>query len=287
METSAVWPSLPLAEWQETHDTLHMWMQMVGKTRLALAPRDNHWWHVALYTTSRGLTTTAIPYRDGVFEAEFDFLDHVLVVRTSDGTSRAIALSSTTPAPADATPIEIAAAPVSPLQSRRLDKGEEADATVAGRVDPDRPRYADLIDPDKIDSEQRCLAEAVYFEARGEPAEGQAAVAQVVLNRVKSGLYPSSICGVVYQNKSKRNRCQFSFACDGIRERITNKAAWAEAQALAKRVMDDDKTLYIKDVGASTHYHATYVRPRWARHMTKKQKIGRHIFYQTYKGGWS
>jgi len=135
--------------------------------------------------------------------------------------------------------------------------------------------------------EMKCLADAIYFEARGEPELGRIAVAQVVLNRLKNPTYPNTICGVVYQNKHRRNRCQFSFACDGIQERITNKPAWAEAQALAKRVMDDDKTLYIKDVGASTHYHATYVRPRWARRMTKKDKIGRHIFYQTYYGGWS
>ena len=135
--------------------------------------------------------------------------------------------------------------------------------------------------------EMKCLADAIYFEARGEPELGRIAVAQVVLNRLKNPAYPDSICGVVYQNKHRRNRCQFSFACDGVRERITSKGAWAEAQALAKRVMEDEKTLFIKDVGASTHYHATYVRPRWARHMTKKEKIGRHIFYQTHRGGWS
>jgi spore germination cell wall hydrolase CwlJ-like protein len=136
-------------------------------------------------------------------------------------------------------------------------------------------------------TEMKCLADAIYFEARGEPELGQVAVAQVVLNRLKNPAYPNSICGVVYQNKSRRNRCQFSFACDGIRERITDKAAWVSAQALAKRILDDEKTLYISDVGASTHYHANYVRPRWARYMTKKDKIGRHIFYQTYNGGWS
>jgi hypothetical protein len=136
-------------------------------------------------------------------------------------------------------------------------------------------------------TEMKCLADAIYFEARGEPELGRVAVAQVVLNRLKNPAYPDTICGVVYQNKSRRNRCQFSFACDGIRERITDKAAWVSAQALAKRILDDDKTLYIGDVGASTHYHANYVRPRWARHMTKKDKIGRHIFYQTYNGGWS
>jgi Family of unknown function (DUF5996) len=89
---SAVWPSLPLAEWQDTHDTLHMWMQIVGKTRLALAPRENHWWHVALYVSARGLVTSPIPYRSRAFEVELDFIDHRLVVNTSDGATRSIAL---------------------------------------------------------------------------------------------------------------------------------------------------------------------------------------------------
>jgi Family of unknown function (DUF5996) len=89
---SAVWPSLRLAEWQDTHDTLHMWMQIVGKTRLALAPRENHWWHVPLYVSARGLVTSPIPYRSRTFDVEFDFIAHQLVVRTSDGATRSIAL---------------------------------------------------------------------------------------------------------------------------------------------------------------------------------------------------
>lgn len=89
---SAVWPSLPLSEWEDTRDTLHMWMQIVGKTRLALAPRENHWWHVPLYVGSRGLVTSPIPYRSRTFDVEFDFIDHVLVVNTSDGATRSLAL---------------------------------------------------------------------------------------------------------------------------------------------------------------------------------------------------
>jgi len=136
-------------------------------------------------------------------------------------------------------------------------------------------------------SEVRCLATAIYFEARGEAQKGQIAVAQVVLNRLKNPAYPNTICGVVYQNKNKRNRCQFSFACDGITDRITDKRSWAASQVLARRVLNDDRTLYMASVGASTHYHATYVRPRWARTMTKMEKIGRHVFYKTKNGGWS
>jgi len=91
-EDRAGWPSLPLAEWRETRDTLHMWMQMVGKTRMALAPSQNHWWHVPLYVTTRGLTTTPVPYGAGGFEIEFDFIDHRLVVKTSDGALASLAL---------------------------------------------------------------------------------------------------------------------------------------------------------------------------------------------------
>lgn len=133
--------------------------------------------------------------------------------------------------------------------------------------------------------EQRCLAEAIYFEARGETEKGQVAVAQVVLNRVKNPSYPNSICGVVYQNKHKRNRCQFSFACDGIKDRISSKGAWKTAQRLAREVSDGKQ--YLKMVDASTHYHATYVNPRWARSMAKRGQVGLHIFYKTYAGGWN
>jgi hypothetical protein len=84
--------ALPLAEWRETHDTLHMWTQIVGKTRLALAPPQNHWWHVTLYLTSRGLTTSPMPYGGRAFEVRFDFIDHRLVVDTSDGATRTIPL---------------------------------------------------------------------------------------------------------------------------------------------------------------------------------------------------
>jgi hypothetical protein len=89
---STVWPTLPLAEWQETHDTLHMWMQVVGKTRLALAPRENHWWHVPFYVTARGLSTSPMPYRSRALEAHFDLIEHRLVLDTSDGITRSIAL---------------------------------------------------------------------------------------------------------------------------------------------------------------------------------------------------
>jgi hypothetical protein len=86
------WPALPLDEWRDTRDTIHMWMQIVGKIRLKLAPHVNHWWQVPLYMTSRGLTTTPIPFRGRAFDATFDFIDHVLIVQTTDGRAERIAL---------------------------------------------------------------------------------------------------------------------------------------------------------------------------------------------------
>jgi len=88
-----VWPALPLAEWAATRATLHMWTQIVGKLRLALSPRLNHWWEVPFYVTPRGLTTSAIPYAGGIFEAEFDFVAHVLRFTTSQGETKTIALA--------------------------------------------------------------------------------------------------------------------------------------------------------------------------------------------------
>jgi spore germination cell wall hydrolase CwlJ-like protein len=200
---------------------------------------------------------------------------------TTPMVKRAVALSSTTPAPMEATPIEIAAAPVS-LQSPRLDKGGYGMSVMPKSDDDTPPRYADLIDPDNMNKEQRCLAEAVYFEARSEPEEGQAAVAQVVLNRVKSGLYPSSICGVVYQNRNRHLACQFTFACEGKALRITDAISWDRAKRVANAVLEG-KT-YLADVGGATHYHADYVRPYWARRLKKMDVIGRHIFYKLRPG---
>ncbi len=86
------WPALPLASWQDTYATLHMWTQMVGKVRLALAPPVNHWWHVPLYVNARGLTTSAIPYRGAAFELQFDFLEHWLELRLGGGPLRTLPL---------------------------------------------------------------------------------------------------------------------------------------------------------------------------------------------------
>jgi spore germination cell wall hydrolase CwlJ-like protein len=133
--------------------------------------------------------------------------------------------------------------------------------------------------------EQKCLAEGIYFEARGEEVKGQAAVAQVILNRVRNPSYPNTICGVVYQNESWRNRCQFSFACDRIPDLILSPWHWKTAKEIAMAVTAGK--IWFAEVGSSTHYHATYVNPPWGRTMKRVAKIGKHIFYRTYGGGWS
>src|SRR6185369_4623776 len=93
-DSADCWPSLPLSTWQPTRDTLHMWTQIVGKVRLAVTPLVNHWWNVPLYVSARGLTTSAMPYRTGAFELEFDFLDHRLVLKSCNGSLASIPLSA-------------------------------------------------------------------------------------------------------------------------------------------------------------------------------------------------
>jgi spore germination cell wall hydrolase CwlJ-like protein len=155
------------------------------------------------------------------------------------------------------------------------------------RLQANDHRWADDPLPASVlsDQEQHCLTAGVYFEARGEPVRGQAAVAQVILNRVRNPEYPDNICGVVYQNKAWRNRCQFSFACDRIKDKVNDPKRWAVAAQVAREVTEG--RIWLAEVGSSTHYHANYVKPSWAASMRKAGQIGLHIFYKTFGGGWS
>jgi Cell Wall Hydrolase len=143
-------------------------------------------------------------------------------------------------------------------------------------VRPVAPR-SPLVGIVKDAKELKCLAEAVYFESRSEPERGQAGVAQVVLNRTQSGVYPKSVCGVVYQNRHRYLACQFTFACEGKSLRITEHGSWSTAMRVARDVAEG--RTYLQGVGNATHYHANYVRPWWVRHMDKREKVGKHIFY--------
>lgn len=125
---------------------------------------------------------------------------------------------------------------------------------------------------------EKCLANAVYFEARGEAVRGQIAVAQVVMNRVFSPFYPNNVCDVVYQNAHRHLACQFTFACDGIPDVVTEPEAWARAQHIARDVLDGK--LWMPEVAKSTHYHAYWVHPSWVNEMKKMSKLGVHTFYR-------
>jgi spore germination cell wall hydrolase CwlJ-like protein len=125
---------------------------------------------------------------------------------------------------------------------------------------------------------EKCLAEAVYFEARGEAVRGQIAVAQVVMNRTFSGFYPNTVCGVVYQNKNHHMACQFTFACDNNPDVIREPEMWERAKKIAAAMLDGQ--IWLPEVGKSTHYHAYYVRPSWVSEMTRMYRFGVHTFYR-------
>ena len=131
---------------------------------------------------------------------------------------------------------------------------------------------------------EKCLADAVYFEARGEVRKGQEAVAQVVMNRVFSGYYPHDVCGVVYQNAHRHLACQFTFACEGKDlSRIDEPDMWEQAKSIAKDTLDGK--IWLAEVGHATHYHAYWVHPSWVHEMTRLYKLGVHTFYRPRNWG--
>ncbi|SHE97839.1 Cell Wall Hydrolase [Ruegeria intermedia] len=123
----------------------------------------------------------------------------------------------------------------------------------------------------------KCLAEALYFEARGESVRGQFAVAEVIMNRVESSRFPDTVCGVIRQGTGKKYQCQFTYTCDGHKEVIREKKAYERVSKVARLVLDGaGKPL----TSGATHYHTTAVRPSWARVYKETARIGVHIFYR-------
>lgn len=139
------------------------------------------------------------------------------------------------------------------------------------------------------DMERFCLALAIYHEARGEPDPGQYAVSITVLNRVRSGAYPDSICDVVYQNSERLHRCQFSFACDRLSDFPGNLKAFAKASRIAqftnsvRPLLDNDAVLGspFATVGVMTHYHRFDVNPVWSRKLKRLTRVGAHVFFRS------
>jgi len=122
-----------------------------------------------------------------------------------------------------------------------------------------------------------CLAKNIYFESRNQPKIGKIAVAQVTLNRVQSDKFPNTVCEVIYQGGERRNRCQFSWYCDGKKDEPTNGPAWDESVYLALLVYGDG---FLDVTEGALWYHATYVSPSWAEHYQKTVRINNHIFYR-------
>lgn len=129
---------------------------------------------------------------------------------------------------------------------------------------------------------QDCLAQAIYYEARSEGEEGQRAVAQVVLNRLRHPAYPASVCGVVYQGSERRTGCQFTFTCDGSLARLPREPGWSRARRIAAESLAGK---VYAPVGHATHYHTNQVLPYWASKLLKSAVVGAHIFYR-WNGGW-
>src|SRR5512146_818835 len=127
-----------------------------------------------------------------------------------------------------------------------------------------------------------CLASAVYYEAGNQDADGERAVAQVVLNRVRHPAFPNSVCGVVYQGSTRPTGCQFTFTCDGSLAREPDADGWRRAWKVAEDALSGD---VYAPVGWATHYHADYVLPTWAPSMAKNAIVGAHLFYR-WPGGW-
>ena len=165
--------------------------------------------------------------------------------------------------------------------ARDIESGESV--APKGEVNGDNQRARSPAERLALDEKSRaksekCLAEAVYFESRGEAVRGQMAVAQVVMNRVFSGKYPDTVCGAVYQNKHRHLACQFTFACDNNADVIREPEMWDRARKIAKAMLDGQ--IWLSEVGKSTHYHAYWVHPSWVAEMKKMYKTGVHTFYR-------
>jgi hypothetical protein len=149
-------------------------------------------------------------------------------------------------------------------------------ATVARASEAAEPFVASG-DPEMFERSLQCLAEAVYYEARSESDEGQRAVAQVVLNRVRHPAYPNSVCGVVYQGSERLTGCQFSFTCDGSMGGWIEPEAWERARRIATAAL---RGSVYRPVGLALNYHTTAIRPYWAPSLVPQTVVGAHIFYR-------
>ena len=175
----------------------------------------------------------------------------------------------------------VALMPASPLQSLALDP-QSAPGAATSDIDADSnlaaapPFYLHAASPAEAERAVRCLTDAIYYEAANELEQGQRAVAQVVVNRLRDPHFPKSVCGVVYEGGERKTGCQFSFVCDGsIRRRHADQALWDRLKPLAQQALAG---YVVPEVGSATHYYAEYVRPNWVGTVDRITQIGAHIF---------
>ena len=183
------------------------------------------------------------------------------------------------PAPEGWSDLDLATTPDLGLPSVSFEEAQRLNAylPMAADVGPAATPFVLKASKAERDRALLCLTQAVYYEAALEPPEGQEAVAQTVINRVRNPNFPKSICGVVYQGSSQITGCQFSFTCDGSRARPPIEPFWTRAKGVAERALDG---YVMPGTGLSTHYHADYVFPRWGPTLVKIRQFGAQIFYR-------
>jgi spore germination cell wall hydrolase CwlJ-like protein len=163
--------------------------------------------------------------------------------------------------------------PITPEEALK----ENAERAFSGRPDTPAAAFTLKADAGTRDRALECLTQAVYYEAGAEGADGQRAVAQVILNRMRHPAYPHSVCGVIYQGSDRPTGCQFTFTCDGSLARVPVQSLWKQAEHVASDALNGK---VYAPVGHATHYHADYVLPYWADSLDKSVQLGRHIFYR-------
>lgn len=197
------------------------------------------------------------------------------------GESKPVATGAGLPIAVAVTP-QLTAPPVEPLLFQAIAPTEAVTRNLAIPIAPGpnpsaTPFVLASVDPVLRGRAVGCLTAAVYYEAASERLDGQAAVAQVVLNRLRHPSYPKSVCAVVFQGSERTTGCQFTFACDGGLARIPDKRLWAQARRVAEAALNGN---VLPEVGWATHYHTQFVVPYWSPTLRKTAIIGAHIFYR-------
>ena len=174
---------------------------------------------------------------------------------------------------------DMAVKPIAPEQALAINQETPVTAAAGPAAAPFALGTANRVARDEA---LNCLSQAIYYEAGQESDDGQRAVAQVVLNRVRHPAFPASVCGVVYQGSTRPTGCQFTFTCDGSLARRPERASWDRARRVASAALQG--SVYA-GVGTATHYHADYVVPVWSASLAKSDVVGAHLFYR-WQGGW-